>query len=715
MERTEIHISLNGDDNNTGTESDPLQSLHAAQSVVQHILKGKPGSAVNVIIHSGTYYLEQPLIFGKKDSGTEQAPVVWQGENGKFPVISGGRRLDCSWEPYENGIWKCSLPEYRGSREAFTQLYVNGRRQIRARYPNGDSRNPDIGAYAKAAGADHPPYKEIYVDPENFEPNEWKHPEDAVLHIFRSTYWGNLQYRLKDFDRERNALILGVGGWQISSALSERSRFFVENVFEELDAPGEWFLDTREGVLYYMPDEDVDLSTAVIEVSVLKHAIEIIGTVSNPVSNVEFEGLRFAHTETTYLEPYSVPSRGDWSIYRGGCVLMEGASNCQISNCHFEGLGGNAVFINGYAEAISVTGSKFEDIGESAVCLVGESHLNRNGTYKCKMCDSEHSWSWDEPSKEYPSRCYIHNNLIHDIGVFGKQTAGVFISLSEEITVSHNHIFDVPRAGICINDGLHGGHIIEYNDVHDTVRETGDHGPFNSWGREPYWCRDQGHGQESHPAGDVLKYARKTTVIKHNRFRDTSGWGIDLDDGSSNYHVYGNLCIGISVKLREGDYRLVENNIFIHGANPPAFHRGYEENHDRFVRNIIVTSSEHDTPEVDADYSKGKSEGNIYDIIAPPLRGLWFLECDYNLFISNIGRFRMAVHYTRKRPSRTEVLDIAQWRAMGFDQNSLLADPMFRDAEHGDYRLKPESPAFNLGFKELPLDRFGLTEDFKLK
>ena len=87
--KTEIHVSLNGDDNNTGTESNALQSSHAAQSAVRRMLQEKTGAAVNVIIHSGTYYFKRPLILGKEDSGTEDAPVVWQGAYGEFPVITG--------------------------------------------------------------------------------------------------------------------------------------------------------------------------------------------------------------------------------------------------------------------------------------------------------------------------------------------------------------------------------------------------------------------------------------------------------------------------------------------------------------------------------------------------------------------------------------------------------------------------------------------------
>ena len=75
-----------------------------------------------------------------------------------------------------------------------------------------------------------------------------------------------------------------------------------------------------------------------------------------------------------------------------------------------------------------------------------------------------------------PKAVTVSNNLIHDCGVFGKQTAGVYISRAKRITAAHNTIFNMPRAGICIGDGTWGGHVIEYNHIHDTVRETGDHG-----------------------------------------------------------------------------------------------------------------------------------------------------------------------------------------------------------------------------------------------
>jgi hypothetical protein len=84
--------------------------------------------------------------------------------------------------------------------------------------------------------------------------------------------------------------------------------------------------------------------------------------------------------------------------------------------------------------------------------------------------------------KHFPFECRISNNHFHDLGLYGKQTAAVYISRAKRITVGHNLMHDLPQAGICIGDGTWGGHVIEYNHIHDTCLETQDHGPFNAWG-----------------------------------------------------------------------------------------------------------------------------------------------------------------------------------------------------------------------------------------
>ena len=176
-----------------------------------------------------------------------------------------------------------------------------------------------------------------------------------------------------------------------------------------------------------------------------------------------------------------------------------------------------------------------------------------------------------------------------NLGLIEKQSAGVELSMCQSIRVSHNTIYDVPRAGINVSEGTWGGHIIEYNDVFNTVKESGDHGSFNSWGRDRYW----------HPDKKVLDSIVETNfnlamldvvkpiIIRNNRMRCDHGWDIDLDDGSSNYLIYNNLCLNGGIKLREGVNRVVENNIMINNTFHP--HVWFKNSNDVFRHNIVST------------------------------------------------------------------------------------------------------------------------------
>jgi hypothetical protein len=232
---------------------------------------------------------------------------------------------------------KCELPAVRSGQLYFTQLFVNGKRQIRARFPNYDARNPLVwggNGYLDVPSNDEPwPPVEFHFDPATFSKRKWAKPREAVVHLFPHCYWGNLQWEVKDIDWDAHCIKLGWGGFQINELVwgkcssgigltqlyegAFRSRFFVENVFEELDAPGEWYLDKEAGMLYYLPAEGVDLKAATIEVPVLDHAVEFKGSQRNPVHHVILSGFRIAHTASTFFEAYEAPSLGDFTIHRG--------------------------------------------------------------------------------------------------------------------------------------------------------------------------------------------------------------------------------------------------------------------------------------------------------------------------------------------------------------------------------------------------------------
>jgi hypothetical protein len=272
----------------------------------------------------------------------------------------------------------------------------------------------------------------------------------------------------------------------------------------------------------------------------------------------------------------------------------------------------------------------------------------------------------------------------------------------------------MPRAGICIGDGTWGGHVIEYNHIHNTCRETGDHGPFNAWGRDRYWCLVQSHthlpGAHNHSAGHVKIDAFEPVIVRHNVFEEDTGWGLDMDDGASNYDIYNNLCVGVSVKLREGAYRTIRNNIWVNGANSPCFHVGNSDNHDRYVHNITVMSTAKMKPEMDLDFEMGAAFGELYTLIAPPAEGPWLEEIDHNCFYSDLGHF---VARARVRGEKVgQKYSLEEWQALGFDTHSVFADPLFVDPANGDYRVRPESPALKVGFENFDMTQAGLTPEF---
>ncbi len=703
-----LYVAPDGDDSNPGTETQPFATLERAKDAVRS-LKSNVAKPITVFVREGVYYLSEPLVFTPEDSGTELQPITYAAYPGEKPTLSGGINLEVKWEAYRDGILKCSVPKGMD----FNELFVNGKRQMRARYPNFDPEKPLVGegGYLNATGAGE---REFTYDPDTFTKNRWANPTDAIVHIFPGSYWNNFQFRIASVDRNSHLIKLGEGGWQTAlldnpddffgTALSRGSHFFIDNVFEELDAPREWFLDREESILYYVPAPGLDLAGARVEVVNLKRLIEVKGSRQTPIRHLNLKGFRFAHTSATFMDEYITPSTGDWGIHQGGAVYMEGVEDCAVEDCFFDAVGGNALYISDHARRIRVYGNTFAYTGDSAVCLVGRSHVIENGEMPCPFCGAASYWSFGPDPEDYPADCLISNNLMHHIGVYGKQTAGVFMATTMKNTISHNHIHSMPRAALCINDPFWGGHLIEYNNVHDTVLETNDHGTFNSWGRGHYWCvRHYGIGV-FHDPGDTKRDAKFTTTYRYNYIREkvseaqqklaygASNMGIDMDDGSSNFHLYNNLVIGAGVQNRDGSHRIIENNIFINPNRGISYHVGYTNSGDKFVRNIVVQNS---------DFT-------FFYILYQPEEAPWVDEMDYNVFSGN-------AEFAARSADKLAAKSFEDWQKLGFDKHSVFADPMFIDPDNGNYHVKPESPALKLGFKNFDLDGVGLLPDFPEK
>ena len=487
----DVYVSTKGKDENNGSKGNPVLTLPKALQIVQPFAGKEP---VHIWIEQGDYHIGETILLDEQFSGTKECPLVISSLPGHKVRIKGSVQLnELVWKKYKDEIFQTQLPD----NSDFNQLFVNDTRQIRARFPNYDYENPLRGGKGYqfvTGGSNHRLDTWFGFDPEKFTKKEWKNPEPGIVHAFQSHNWGNMMYRIKGLDREENKVLLGEGGWQlqrdhgIGTGRGSSSPFYVENIFEELDVPGEWFFDKNTSTLYYYPFEDTNLQKAQIEVAVLKDLIQIKGNSDKPVQYITINGLEFTQSKTTFMEKYEPLARGDWAIHRGGAVFMEGAENCTVYNCNFQYLGGNGVFMSKYNRNNKVLNSRFFHTGESGVCFVGSPDAVRwfatwddQDIYGKKWEDMRENLDLKVGPKtpNYPKDCVVENCLMYEIGDYGKQTSGVIISMSHKITVSHCDVFNIPRAGITINDGTWGGHIIEHNDIWETVRESGEHGPFN--------------------------------------------------------------------------------------------------------------------------------------------------------------------------------------------------------------------------------------------
>lgn len=638
-----IFVSPLGDDNQNGTMNSPLFSLSEA---VKKANDGKED--VTIYLREGLYRLDEPLLISSEHWQNRQLKIsTWQTESA---TICGAKQVSLKWEKGKDGVWKAPTSD------CFDRLWVNGTQRILARYPNYTGQGLWGGTSEDA------------LDSNRIK--RWKHPEGGFIHSMHAHLWGSQHYFITGKEKDR---LVYEGGYQVSrpSKLHPALRY-VENILEELDAAGEWFLDKKEKMLYYCPVSGEDIQTATIEVAVTPQLIRVCGTETVPVRNISIENLKFTGTCRTFMEPYETLLRSDWSIYRGAAVFLENTENCRVSNCEFYDLGGNALFISRYAYCDTVTGNHFHHIGGSAVCLVGDTSAVRSGVYGYSSFTPIDQMDFTPGPKNnlYPRQCLVENNLMTDLGTVEKQVAGVEIQTAAQLHIRHNTIYDIPRAGINVGDGAFGGHLIEYNDVFHTVLETSDHGAFNSWGRDRFWhpnYKTMDSLTRQYPEL-ILADAIYTTVIRNNRFSCAHGWDIDLDDGSSNYHIYNNLCLRGGIKLREGFFRKVENNVLVNNSLHP--HVWFSKSGDVVRRNLFTQP--------------------YYPIM---LNG-WGEQIDYNFFTSSLA--------------------LSKARQNNTDTHSLSGSVQFKDTASGNYAVMDEHQLFDIGFENFPMDRFGVY-DPKLK
>lgn len=566
-----IYVSPTGSDTADGSRQRPVASPQRALEL--SVSNNDP----TIYFKNGAYF--QPLLIEPQHSGTKNAPRVFKAQSEGKVIFSAGIKVELEWQRSEDGIYEASVPAEIDLQQGFDGLFIEGESPRMARFPNYDRSARWLkGSSAEAFSAERI--------------KTWKNPQGGILHAMHPAHWGGNHWTITGKKSSSECEL--EGGWMNNrgGGIHPKDRF-VENILEELDAPSEWFLDKQSRQLSFKPAGDFSEGKGSVIFSQHESCVRIMGSEGKPVKHIEFDGISFRHTTRTFMKTKEPLLRSDWRIYRGGAFFLEGAENITVTNAEFSQLGGNAYFASGYNRKLEVSRSHFHQIGAGAINFVGLTSAVHNGQF----APYGKPVAWDELNKSdkgpktnnYPSECLASNCLIHDIGLVEKQVAGLQISVAHKVTGSHLSIYDVPRAGINIGENAFGGHLIEYCDVFDTVQESSDHGSFNSWGRDRFWHTNYGLVNQQvaeHPELPVIDMLDQN-VIRNSRWRCDHGWDIDLDDGSSNYIVENNLCLGGGIKLREGYHRTVRNNLVV--ANTFHPHVWFSKSGDKIYSNIWAT------------------------------------------------------------------------------------------------------------------------------
>jgi len=507
---------------NAARTDGPFASLTRARDEVRKL---KATGPVTVQVRGGIYQVTETLTLGPEDAGTAAAPIVWREYPGEKPTLLGGKTIS-GFEPYQGQILKADVAAQGLQDVPFRQLLCNGKRMDLARYPNRDAAHPVTGGWAYAGGDPVPMYQNIPNEPQNVfiyreqDARQWARPEQGEVMVFPRYNWWNNIIPIKAVDREKRTITLTSDA---SYGIRNGDRYWVQGLFEELDAPGEWVLDKATWTLYFWPPDGVDPA----KMTVCAPAIRTILEIGPGAANIIFRGFTFECCE-------------------GTAISTNGATDCRIAASTIRNVGdynGSGVSVNG-GKRNGVTGCDIHDVGRDAVNLNGGNFDTLD-----------------------PAGNYADNNYIHHTGIYYKQGVGVSCS-GVGNRISHNLIHDCPRFGI-----VWGGndHLFEYNEIRHCNLETADCGAIYSW--QVDWSK-RGTKIRYNYLHDIIGFGwenGKWTSPHYN-------WGVYLDDGTCGVHVYGNVVARTilgGVHVHGGRDNVIENNILIDGRDSQVQYSGY--------------------------------------------------------------------------------------------------------------------------------------------
>jgi len=695
-----LHVAPEAKTGGNGSKAKPFNNIATAITATKKYRKqGNLTCPVRILLQDGTYYLNKPLTLKPSDSGTliyeslskstiGSHNLTIAAASGASPRISGGKRIENFQETMRGDlrVWVASIPQVKSGKWNFTQLWVNDERRYRPRLPKVGLARIESAPTVTKDTPWHEGQDRIITRPGDFD--QWKNLTDIELVIM--TLWIESRVGVKSFDGKKRMLTFDRPTFyrlspDVVDDPTTLPEYYIDNVGEAMDSPGEWYLDRADGKLYYCPmygetlenteiiaprleeilclqgqpenSPDVTIVTPPQHWKKAKPAVQAsayftptleapqpFGMQKKAVENITFDGIRFCHTEWRYPNKLSGSGQASWGV--PGSIKLRYANHCVFRNCEFSHLGGYAMEMTDASCLNRIDRCRFYDLGGGGLKIW---HGCRYNT----LSDSEMSNG---------------GRVFHS-------AVGILIGKAGGNSIVHNHIHNFYYTGISVgwtwgyapNDAY--GNIIEHNHIHDI-----------------------GKGYLSDMGGIYLLGIAYGTRIRNNTIHDVTcrgygGWAIYTDEGSTGVLIENNLAYHCNVApfhQHFGRENVIRNNILAFGKKEQLMITRYEAHISAiFEQNIILLK-------------EGKILNPINDFTGENPKPMKQWPLDAACFSRNL--------YWHIDEGTLDFCgrDFEEWAAAGMDKGSIVADPNFADPENGDFTLPADSPAACIGF--IPFD-----------